>query len=106
MTTLHARNLIDGRWQSAERGAPASSLDPSSQNIIGRYEASGRVDAEAAVAAARRAFDRPDWAQNPRLRQTVMLKWADVMERRGQELADLLTRENGKPLAQSRKGWV
>lgn len=102
MTTLHARNLIDGLWQPATQGVTAQSIDPSSQNMIGRYEASGRVDAEAAVSAARRAFERPDWAQNPRLRQTVMLKWADLMERRSQELAELLTRENGKPLAQSR----
>jgi acyl-CoA reductase-like NAD-dependent aldehyde dehydrogenase len=63
---------------------------------------SGVADADAAIAAARRAFDRPEWAQNPRLRQIVMLRWADLMERRADNLARLLTLENGKPLAQSR----
>lgn len=100
--SLHAENLIDGCWQPAQSGVSAPSIDPSCQSVIGSYSASGTVDAQAAVAAARRAFERPEWAQNPRLRQLVMLRWADLMEGRADELARLLTLENGKPLAQSR----
>lgn len=100
--SLCADNLIDGHWQPAQSGAAASSIDPSNQNLIGSYSASALVDAQAAIAAARRAFERPEWAQNPRLRQIIMLRWADLMERRSDELARLLTLENGKPLAQSR----
>jgi acyl-CoA reductase-like NAD-dependent aldehyde dehydrogenase len=102
MTTTSALNLIDGVWQSAQSGQTASSIDPSCGEVFGDYAASGRLDAEMAVAAARRAFDRPEWAQNPRLRQLVMLRWADRMESRSEHLAGLLTLENGKPLAQSR----
>ncbi|MCF2524748.1 aldehyde dehydrogenase family protein [Bradyrhizobium sp. G127] len=100
--SLHAQNLIDGRWQPALSGQSANSIDPSNQRVIGVYSASGVADAQAAVAAARTAFERPEWAQNPRLRQTVLLRWADLMERRADELARLLTMENGKPLPQSR----
>jgi len=102
MTSTQARNLIDGLWQPAQSGRTVPSIDPSTQHILGSYAASGRADAEAAVAAARRAFDRPEWAQNARLRQLVMLRWADLMESRGEQLAHLLTLENGKPLAHSR----
>ena len=102
MTSISARNLIDGVWQPALSGRCAPSIDPSNGEVLGAYAVSGRVDAEAAIAAARRAFDRPQWAQNPRLRQLVMLRWADLMESRGEHLARLLTVENGKPLAQSR----
>jgi betaine-aldehyde dehydrogenase len=102
MTTTSALNLIDGVWQSAQSGQTASSIDPSCGEVFGDYAASGRLDAEMAVAAARRAFDQPEWAQNPRLRQLVMLRWADRMESRSEHLAGLLTLENGKPLAQSR----
>ena len=102
MTSLSALNLIDGVWQSAQSGRMVPSIDPSNGSVLGGYAASGRVDAEVAVAAARRAFDRPEWAQNARLRQMVMLRWADLMESRGEHLARLLTAENGKPLAQSR----
>jgi betaine-aldehyde dehydrogenase len=102
MTSISALNLIDGEWQPGQSGRMAPSIDPSNGSVLGGYAASGRIDAEAAVAAARRAFDRPEWAQNARLRQMVMLRWADLMESRGEHLARLLTAENGKPLAQSR----
>lgn len=97
-----ALNLIDGQWQPSHGGQFEASLNPADGSVIGRYAASESVDAEAAIAAARRAFDRPDWAQSPRLRQKVMLKWADRLEARSDELARLLTLENGKVLAQSR----
>jgi betaine-aldehyde dehydrogenase len=102
MTSISALNLIDGEWQPAQSGRMVPSIDPSNGSVLGGYAASGRVDAEVAVAAARRAFDRPEWAQNARLRQMVMLRWADSIESRGEHLARLLTVENGKPLAQSR----
>lgn len=97
-----ALNLIDGQWQPAHGGQFEASVNPADGSVIGRYAAGELVDAEAAIAAARRAFDRPDWAQSPRLRQMVMLKWADRLEARSDELARLLTLENGKVLAQSR----
>lgn len=97
-----ALNLIDGQWQPSHGGQFEASVNPADGSVIGRYAASEAVDAEAAMAAARRAFDRPDWAQSPRLRQMVMLKWADRLEARSDELARLLTLENGKVLAQSR----
>ena len=100
--TLQALNLIDNEWQPAQSGQFADSLSPADGRVIGRFAASDGVDAQAAIAAARRAFDRPDWAQSPRLRQMVMLKWADRLEARTEELARLLTLENGKVLAQSR----
>lgn len=100
MTVPDAQNLIDGAWQDA--AAVAESIDPATGAVLGRLPASSRADAEAAIAAARTAFDQPGWAQNPRLRQMVMLRWADAMERKAEALARLLTAENGKPLAQSR----
>ncbi|MEP9349468.1 aldehyde dehydrogenase family protein [Xanthobacter sp. KR7-225] len=102
MTVLSAKNLVDGAWVDAAAGATAPSFDPASGAVIGHFPASTAVDAEAAIAAARRAFEAPGWAQNPRLRQMVMLRWADAMEQKADVLARLLTAENGKPLAQSR----
>lgn len=97
-----ARLLIDGAWCDAHDGARADSIDPATGRAIGQFACAGAAEAAAAIAAARRAFERPDWAQAPRLRQQVMLQWADAMERRADELARLLTLENGKVLAQSR----
>ena len=97
-----ARLLIDGAWCAAQDGATGVSLNPATGEAFGHYAAGEAADADAAIAAARRAFERPDWAQSPRLRQSVMLQWADALERQAEPLAQLLTRENGKVLAQSR----
>ena len=102
MTQLQALNLIAGEWRPAQSGAWAPSFDPSNGQTLGRLADSARIDGQAAIAAARHAFELPQWSQNPRLRQMVMLRWADRMEARSEELAQLLTRENGKVLAQSR----
>ena len=97
-----ALNLVDGAWIPAADGATAESLNPADGSVLGRLAASGRVDAEAAIAAARRAFDKPSWSQNPRERQMVLLRWADALEARLDAVARLLSAENGKPLGQSR----
>ncbi len=99
--SFHARNLIKGVWQKSSLGQTIASINPSTQAEIGHFEDGGREEAEAAVSAARSAFEQPSWSQNPRLRQLILLEWASLMERRRDELARLLTVENGKTLVQS-----
>lgn len=99
--SFHARNLINGVWQKSSSGQTIASINPSTQAEIGHFEDGGREEAEAAVSAARSAFEQPSWSQNPRLRQLILLEWASLMERRRDELARLLTVENGKTLVQS-----
>lgn len=99
---INAKNLIDGRWVPALSGAIGTSINPANGEGIGSFPASTVADAKAAITAARRAFEQPQWSQNPRLRQLAMLAWAQRLEARADELARLLTLENGKVLAQSR----
>lgn len=102
MSLTLALNHIDGLWQDAASGQRAPSLNPADGSLVGHLADSARADGEAAIAAARAAFENPQWSQNPRGRQMVMLRWADAMEKRLEQHALLLTRENGKPLAHSR----
>ena len=95
-----ARHFIEGQW--CDDGEWSDSLDPANGEPLGRFADGGEAQARYAVEAAARAFKNPQWAQNPRLRQQVMLDWATALKSRQDELAQLLTRENGKPLAQSR----
>ena len=101
MSNLNALNYIDGQWQGADGGALGESRNPADGSVIGTYAASGREEAGLAIAAARQAFDTSLWAHDARLRQRVLLGWADRLEKRP-DLAALLTQENGKVLAQSR----
>jgi acyl-CoA reductase-like NAD-dependent aldehyde dehydrogenase len=101
MSDLNALNYIDGQWQGAAGAATGESRNPADGSVIGTYAASGRQEARLAIAGAREAFETSLWAHDARQRQMVLLKWADRLEQR-QELAALLTQENGKVLAQSR----
>lgn len=94
-----ARHFIEGQW--CENGLWADSFDPANGELIGRFADGGEEQARAAVDAAAQAFGNPQWSQNPRLRQQLMLDWAAALRARQNELAALLTRENGKALAQS-----
>jgi acyl-CoA reductase-like NAD-dependent aldehyde dehydrogenase len=93
---------IAGRWTPSHDGALAYSIDPATGATVGRFADGGRAEAQDAIAAARRAFDDPAWSQNPRLRQDVLLAWAARLEARREDLARLMTLENGKAISQSR----
>jgi acyl-CoA reductase-like NAD-dependent aldehyde dehydrogenase len=96
---ITARHWIDGAPQGE---ASADSIDPATDALIGRFATGGAEEADAAIAAARRAFDTTTWPMAPRLRQRILLDWAALLRCDVSSLADLLTRENGKPINQSR----
>ena len=96
---MQSQHFIDGQWTATDRWT--DSLDPANGELIGCFADGGEAEAEAAVAAAARAFNDPQWAQNPRLRQQLLLEWAAGLTARQEQLAQLLTRENGKALERS-----
>lgn len=102
MADSEGKNLIGGQWVRAAAGESGRRRDPADGTALGSFAESGEADARDAIAAARRAFDATAWAQSPRVRQMTLLRWADRMETRADALAQALTRENGKVLAQSR----
>lgn len=72
-------------------------LDPATGKLAGQVLAAGDAEAKAAVAAAKAAF--PGWAARPQAeRSAAVARCADILERNSEELARLLTREQGKPL--------
>ncbi|WP_247888768.1 aldehyde dehydrogenase family protein [Azospirillum brasilense] len=97
---LSTGQWIGGAWIPGR--TTADSLNPMDGTVVGAFADGGRDEADAAIAAASAAFKRTEWAQSPRLRQTVLLDWARNLEAQAEDLARLLTLENGKVLAQSR----
>ena len=97
-----ALNLVNGKWLESSSGLFGDSVNPATGQIIGKFSTSTVEDVNFAIDAAKKAFDLPVWSHSPRLRQMVMLKWADRLEAKLDELALLLTLENGKVLPQSR----
>lgn len=99
--SIAQKHWIAGGWEESSDLATGESYDPSSGALLGRFAAGGTVDAKRAVEAARHAFDHSLWSQSPRLRQDILLEWANRMDTDKGALASLLTRENGKILRQA-----
>ena len=91
---------INGEWVNSQ--ADAESINPADGTTVGEFADASLEDARSAIAAARNAFDTLAWAQSPRLRAKVLLEFADRLEADSNRVADLLTLENGKPIAQAR----
>ncbi|MEO0938303.1 MAG: aldehyde dehydrogenase family protein [Pseudomonadota bacterium] len=98
------RNLIDGAWQPAASGALMEVISPLDGARLTGIAQSGTADAEAAVTAARRAFEDGRWRnQSPQARRKVLLTWADLIEAALLELTVLGVRDNGTEIAMALK---
>ncbi|HUR35606.1 MAG TPA: NAD-dependent succinate-semialdehyde dehydrogenase [Vicinamibacterales bacterium] len=92
---------IDGRWTPARNGAALPVEDPATGEVIGTVPNAGRDETGAAIAAAAAAF--AGWrARTGKERATVLRRWFDLIMQHQDDLAMLMTREQGKPLAESR----
>jgi len=98
---ITAKHWINGEWMAPSQAEVLASINPANQNVLGEFSSAGRQLALDAISAARHAFRSTDWAHQPRVRETVLLQYADRLESELPALAALLTAENGKLLAES-----
>ncbi|RTL97127.1 MAG: aldehyde dehydrogenase family protein, partial [Hyphomicrobiales bacterium] len=95
--------LIDGKHVDARDGRSIERASPGHGFVVSRYAQAGTADVEAAVLAAHTAFETGPW---PRMkaseRAAVLLRAADLIETRLEEIARLDALESGKPIAQAR----
>ncbi|MEN9660827.1 MAG: hypothetical protein RLZZ443_756 [Actinomycetota bacterium] len=90
------KNFIDGEYRAAKSGQTSDIFDPSTGQVYATAPVSGAQDVNDAYAAADRAFD--DWGNStPAERQLALLRIADAMEARAEEIADVESRDTGKP---------
>jgi acyl-CoA reductase-like NAD-dependent aldehyde dehydrogenase len=91
--TGRTTHYIGGKW-SAPGGRTFPDYNPYNGEVVAEVAAGGRVEAEAAVAAAHAAF--PGWAATPPSeRQRLFLKTADIVERRRQDIVNVMAVEAG-----------
>ena len=99
--------LINGEWIPVTSGETFGIEDPGTEQIIAEVARSGPADVDKAVAAARAAFDGGTWTRmRPAERARLIFKLADLMEKHAEELAQLESLDNGKPLAVARAADV
>ncbi len=96
-TILHRQMLIDGAWVDSASGQTIAVENPAKRKPIAEVPRGNADDVDRAVAAAHRAF--PAWSRVvPRDRGRILLKIAEAMEARLEEIARLLAWENGNAL--------
>jgi acyl-CoA reductase-like NAD-dependent aldehyde dehydrogenase len=100
---VRAEHFIDGRWVPPTSGRRTPVIGPATNEPIAEVAAGDSRDVDAAVAAARRAFDEGPW---PRMaasqRGRYLLRIAALIERHADELARIESLNNGKPIRESR----
>lgn len=90
-----------GQWQSARSGATLAVTNPASGLPLGEVPLMGGTEAGLAIEAAQAAL--PDWrARTAKERGRILRLWFELMMQHQEDLARLMTLEQGKPLAESR----
>ena len=98
---LRAQAYYGGAWHAAASGATFDVTDPFSGETIGQVPSLGAREINAAIRAAADAF--PRWGRTPhRERGALLRRWLELVERDKEDLARLITIENGKPLKEAR----
>nr|WP_269467637.1 aldehyde dehydrogenase family protein [Paraburkholderia pallida] len=95
--------FVDGRFCASGNGRTFAVFNPATGTEIAQVPDAGDADIDAAVTAARRAFEADTWRRMPPAeRERLLLKLADLVERNGDELAALETLNQGKLLGFSK----
>jgi len=97
------RLLINGKWVKAESGRTFPTYNPANGEVLSNVAEGDKADVDAAVKAAREAFDHGPWRKfTASERGRMIWKLADLLEQHTEELATLESLDNGKPLTIAR----
>jgi aldehyde dehydrogenase (NAD+) len=97
--------LIDGQWCDSVSGKTFGTYNPATEELIAEVAEGDAADIDRAVKAARKAFDSGPWRKlDARDRGILINRLADLIEKNIDELAELETLDNGKPISESRNG--
>ncbi|MBD3286159.1 aldehyde dehydrogenase family protein [candidate division WOR-3 bacterium] len=96
------KNFIGGKWVKSKSGKTFENRNPADTgDLVGTFQLSTEEDVDAAVQAAKKAY--PDWRDTPAPeRAEIMYRVAHIMRDRKDEIAQLMTREMGKVIAETR----
>ncbi len=100
-TLLRQQCYLDGEWRDARGGGTRPVTNPATGDVLGTVPNMGADETRLAIEAAAAAF--PAWAaRTAKDRSTLLRRWHDLMLANADDLATLMTAEQGKPLAEAR----
>jgi len=102
MTHDYTSLFIDGQWVAPHSADVNTVINATTEEPMGRTPVADAADVDAAVAAARRAFDGTGWSDlAPAERADVLERFAEELEKRSSLIAETVTAENGMPISLS-----
>jgi aldehyde dehydrogenase (NAD+) len=93
-----SRMLIDGQLRGSASGASFDNVSPATGQVIGATAAATAEDMDAAIAAARNAFDTTSWSTDRALRKRCLLQLQEALEREKEDLREEIVAEVGAPV--------
>src|SRR4051812_48632608 len=101
VTVSQHKNFVGGEWVDAVEGGTMEVLNPATGDVIAEVPSGTQADVDRAVEAAKKAL--PEWLETtPGERAEALLKLADAIEDNADELAELESKNVGKPLSYAR----
>ncbi len=98
---LRQQCFINGEWLDANSGETIDVTNPATGEVIGAIPKMGTDETRAAIEAANQAW--PSWrAKTAAERSAILLKWRDLLMDNQEDLATIMTAEQGKPLSESK----
>src|SRR5271155_4669333 len=95
--------LIGGKWVPAQSGKTLETINPANEEVLALIAEGDKADVDEAVKAARKAFEEGKWRSiSPHQRTRYLLKIAELIDKYADELAELESLDNGKPVSQAR----
>jgi succinate-semialdehyde dehydrogenase/glutarate-semialdehyde dehydrogenase len=95
------KSYVNGAWTNAEGEETLTVVNPATQEALGTVPRMGSMEARRAIQAASDAF--PGWSRRGlQERSAIMRKWAELLRQNQDDLATLITAEQGKPIVESR----
>jgi acyl-CoA reductase-like NAD-dependent aldehyde dehydrogenase len=95
--------FIDNEWREATSGHTLEVVNPATEEVLADVASAGPEDVDQAVRAARARFESDEWQTlSPRKRGALLHRAGELLDERRKEFAELETRQNGKPLFESK----
>ncbi|XP_012255619.1 succinate-semialdehyde dehydrogenase [NADP(+)] GabD [Athalia rosae] len=103
LSLLRNQCFVDGEWRDAASGDRFEILNPVDRTVIGRVPDMGAADVSSAIDSAHVAFKNGPYSKTTAKERSDFLRnWYNLMNNHSEDLAQILTKENGKSLAESR----
>src|SRR5258708_36507836 len=95
-----AQHWINGEWTGSD--AITESINPATGEVLGQWYDGGEAEAQAAIGAARGAFETSAWSRDRALRNRALSEMADRFDAHAADLGPLATKQNAKTPAEAR----